>query len=367
MSAMRPGWTAFAATAALSIPLCGASAQLLPPANDSAPAASPVVEPDALAGQGRIVFIDETADAGEIFDLEPAPLEFKFRNVGGGPLTVTSIKPTCGCTVAEMEQKVYAPNEIGTIKVTFDPHGRQGNVARTIQVFTDSITTPAKVVTVKAFVKPVVLTIPSDIVNFEAVNKGQSATREVRVMGRFPEFEVSRVSITDPMMYETEVVPIGSAEVMGETLYEHLIRVTLKDDAAPGNHASTLTIRTNDERKPLFSIAVMSRVIGDLELSPVRMTLGRLAVGDTFERELRVRSRSAQPFELTGAAMSNPAVAVDFTVEPVDPENKSEWIVRAKGRVLAVAPRFNTTVNLLTDVKGEELTPVQMNGVLRPN
>lgn len=367
MSATRTGWMALAASAALSIPLSGAAAQLLPPPNETAPAATPAGEPDALAGQGRIVFFDETSDAGEIFDLEPAALEFKFRNVGGGPLTITSIKPTCGCTVPDMEQTVYEPNEVGTIKVAFDPKGRQGNVARTIQVFTDSITTPSKIITVKAFVKPVVLTIPADIVNFEAVNKGQSAVREVRVLGRFPEFEVSRVSITDPMMYDTEVVPVGSAEVMGETLYEHLIRVTLKGDAAPGNHASTLTIRTNDERKPLFSMAVMSRVIGDLELSPVRMTLGRLAVGDTFEREIRVRSRSAQPFELTGAAMSNPAVAVEFTVEPTDPENKTEWIVRAKGRVLSVAPRFNTTVNLLTDVKGEELTPVQMNGVLRPN
>lgn len=367
MSAMRFGWTAFTAMAALSIPLCGASAQLLPQGDDPAPGVSPAGEPHPLAGQGRIVFVDETADAGEIFDLEPAPLEFKFRNIGGGPLKVTSIKPTCGCTVAELEQTVYAPNEMGTIKVKFDPHGRQGNVARTIQVFTDSITTPSKVVTIKAFVKPVVLTMPADMVNFEAVNKGQSAVREIRVFGRFPEFEVSRVSISDPMMYNTEVEPVGSAEVMGETLYEHLIRVTLKDDASPGTHASTLTIRTNDERKALFSMPVMSRVIGDLELSPVRITLGRLAVGDSFDREIRVRSRSAQPFELTGAAMSNPSVSVEFTVEPVDPENRTEWIVRAKGHVSTVAPRFNATVNLLTDVKGEELTPVQMNGVLRPN
>lgn len=330
-----------------------------------APAGSPGVNNDPLAGKGRIVFVDTTADTGEIFDEEPATVEFQFRNIGAGPLTITNIKPSCGCTVPQMEKSVYAPNEVGTIRVQFDPKGRQGAVSRTIQVFTDSETTPNQTINVRSFVRPVVLTIPGDVLNFEAVEKGQSATREIRVFGRFPEFEVQRASTTDPTMYDVEVSTVGEVEWAGETLYEHVVRVSLKPGVKPGQHNTSVSIRTNDDRRPIFSVPTIVRVMGDLELSPVRMTLGRLSVGDTFEREMRVRSRSAAPFEITGAAMSNTAINAEFTFEPVDPEVRNEWIVRAKGVVATAAPRFNAMVNLMTDVKDEELTPLTVTGVLR--
>jgi hypothetical protein len=369
------------AAAAAMVAMAGVvQAQLLPPAGSPGQAEPAPVSPatpgapatpasplDAMAGEGRLLFFSDTADAGEIFDNAPAPLEFKFRNVGPGPLTITRVQPSCGCTVPDMEKTVFEPNEIGTISVSFDPKGGQGNMSRSIQVFTDSRSTPSQTITVKAFVKPIVLTVPGDIVNFEAIPKGQGAEREIRVFGRFPDFEVTRVSTSDPLLYEVEVEKVGEAQSMGETLYEWKIKARLKADATPGTHNSSLTIRTNDERKPIFSVALMSRVTGDLELSPVRMTLGRLSVGDTFEREIRVRSRTAEAFEITGAAMSNPSVAAEFTFEPVDPESRTEWIVRAKGVVRSAAPRFNATLNLITDVKDEELTPVQMTGVLRPS
>jgi hypothetical protein len=330
-----------------------------------APGGSPMVNNDALAGLGRIVFVDSTADTGEIFDEEPATVEFKFRNIGGGPLRITNIKPSCGCTVPQMDKSVYEPNETGTIRVEFDPKGRQGAVSRTIQVFTDSQETPNTTINVRSFVRPVVLTIPGDVLNFEAVQKGQSATREIRVFGRFPGFEVQRASTSDPAMYDVEVSSVGEVEWAGETLYEHVVRVTLKPDAKPGQHNTSVSIRTNEERRPIFSVPAVSRVMGDLELSPVRMTLGRLAVGDTFEREMRVRSRSATPFEITGATLSNTAINAEFSFEPVDPEVRNEWIVRAKGVAATAAPRFNAVVNLMTDVKDEELTPLTVTGVLR--
>jgi hypothetical protein len=219
---------------------------------------------------------------------------------------------------------------------------------------------------VRSYVKPVVVVMPKDILNFEMVEKGQGAVKEVRVFGRIPNFEVTRASTDDPLMYDVEIEKKGEADVMGEMLPEFVVRVKLKDNAPPGQHTGSLTIRTNDERRAIFSVGLLSRVLGDLEMSPVRMTLGRLALGDAFEREIRVRSRSGKPFEISGVALSNQSVAVEFEFEPVDPEVKTEWIVRAKGTVRSAAPRFNAMVNIITDVPSEELTPFYMTGVLRP-
>lgn len=340
------------------------------PAQNSAPAAQPDASPatgdQPVTGAGRLLFVNDTAETGEILDLEPATVKFEFRNVGPGPLTITRVQSSCGCTVPDLDKKVYEPNEYGVITATFDPKGLQGNISRSIQVFTDSNTTPSTTINVRSYVKPVVVVMPKDILNFELVEKGQGAVKEVRVFGRFPEFEVTRASTDDPLMYDVEIEKKGEADVMGEMLPEFVVRVKLKDTAPPGQHTGSLTIRTNDERRAIFSVGLLTRVIGDLEMSPVRMTLGRLALGDNFERELRVRSRSGKPFEISGVALSNQAIAVEFEFEPVDPETKTEWIVRAKGTVRAAAPRFNAMVNIITDVPSEELTPFYMTGVLRP-
>ncbi len=336
-----------------------------PPPAESAPVAQDPT-PAPPTGAGRILFVNDTADTGEILDLEPVTVKFEFRNVGPGPLTITRVQSSCGCTVPELDKKVYEPNEYGFITATFDPKGLQGDVGRSVQVFTDSISHPSTTINVRSFVKPVVLVAPKDILNFEMVEKGQEAVREVRVFGRFADFQVTRASTDDPLNYEVEIEKKGEVEMLGDMLQEYMVRVKLKGTTAPGQHTGSLTIRTNDERRPIFSVALMSRVLGDLEMSPVRMTLGRLAIGDAFEQEIRVRSRSGKPFEINGLTLANQAVDAEFTFEPLDPDSRTEWIVRAKGAVRAAAPRFNAMVNILTDVSGEELTPFQMTGVLRP-
>src|SRR5690606_34830428 len=148
----------------------------------------------------------------------------------------------------------------------FDPKGLQGVVSRSVQVFTDSTLTPSATITVKSFVKPVVLAVPKDILNFETVGKGEPAVRELRVFGRIPDFEVTRASTTDPLLYDVEVIKKGESEVLDEMLPEYVVRVTLKPGATPGQHTGSLTVRTNDERRSIFSVALMARVIGDLEM-----------------------------------------------------------------------------------------------------
>lgn len=366
-----PGISNFLFTlAALACVAPAASAQLLPvgdqPERQDRSVVTQPAEADALIGQGRIVFVRDREDTGEIFDTEMGHVEFHFRNIGGGPLTITSVKPSCGCTVPELQQTVFAPDETGTIKVVFDPKGKKGNLARNITVFTDSLSTPSTTIVVGSHVKPVVVVEPQGVVNFAMLDKGQGGVQDIRVLGRFPEFEVTRASTDDPMNFDIEVIPGSPVEYEGETLYEQTVRVHLKDTAKPGQLRASVSIRTNEERRPIFSVSAVGRIMGDLQLSPARLTLGRLTVGDEFEREIHVTSRSGKPFELLGANMSNPAVLATFTVEPVDPETKTEWILKTKGKVLSAASRFNTVVTLLSDVPDEETSEIQMYGQLRP-
>ncbi len=317
-------------------------------------------------GNGRIVFAASTQETGVIFDNEKTKLSFEFKNMGTGPVTITRIKPACGCTAVDLEKTTYEPGESGVIEVIFDPKGRKGAVARNIDVYTDQKNNPNSTLVVRSYVKPIVVVEPYQVA-FSPIEKGTSATRDIHVQGRFEGFKVTRVTTQDPDVFDIEIIDNGTVEDGEDTLYDYIIRVTLKEGAKPQAYRTELSVRTNDEHKSLFPVPVVGRVLGDLQLTPIRMTLGRLVVGDSFTNEIHVRSKTGKAFEITSASSNTIALDAEYTFEPVDPEVRNDWIVRAEGTVVNVAPRFNAQLHIVTDVKDEEMISIQMYGQLRRN
>ncbi|MEX0876480.1 MAG: DUF1573 domain-containing protein [Phycisphaerales bacterium] len=329
---------------------------------DLAPTAPGMMNPE-VEGKGVLTFSSKIQETGEILDSDTTSLSYLFKNTGSGPLTITQVKPSCGCTVPELEQKTYMPGESGKLDVTFDPKGKKGAVSQNVTVFTDSDTTRAETLIVRALVKPVIVTEPR-ILPFDAVNKGETMTKEFSIYGRTDDFKVTRATVDQPESFDIEVVDMGETEYQGENLRLSVIRLTIRPDARPDNHRADITVRTNDERKPIFSLAAVARVLGDLDISPVRITMGRMTVGDEFEREFKVVSKSGKAFELKSVALDTVALETEEVFEPAN-EEKTEWVVRITGKVVSPAPRFNTQLHLTTDVKDESELTVQMYGQLR--
>ncbi len=61
---------------------------------------------------------------------------FRFRNSGAAPVTITSVRTSCGCTSADLTKKDYAPGESGEIKVTYRFAGQVGAQEKTVSVTT---------------------------------------------------------------------------------------------------------------------------------------------------------------------------------------------------------------------------------------
>lgn len=337
-------------------------------AQTSTNTASAVAQPEAeaLKGKGRLVFAHTTLDTGVVLDSETPELNFTFKNLGSGPLEILDIKAACGCTATDLEKKVYQPGESGSLHVVFDPKGKRGAVARNITITTDQENDSVHTLVVRSFVKPQVIVEPMQIA-YTPVEKGSSSTRDVHVQGRFEGFEVTRVTSADPDVFGIEIIENGTVQDGEDTLYDWIIRVTLKENAKPQNYRTELTVRTTDEEKSIFTVPVVGRVLGDLQTTPIRMTLGRLVVGDEFTNEIHVRTKSGEAFEIISATSDTVALDAEYTFEPVDPEVRNDWIVRAKGKVVSVAPRFNSQLHIATDVKDEEMISVQMYGQIRRN
>jgi len=325
-------------------------------------AAQPVAGPSA---KSNLLFKETTVSTGEILDTEPVPVEFEFKNTGSEDLEIQLIKPACGCTVPDMAQKVYKPGESGVMKVTFDPSGKKGALSRQITVYTNSSTKPVHTINLQSIVKPVVLTEPR-ILAFDLTRKGHSSTKEFKIFGRFEGFKVSRATTQDSDTFGVEIIDGGKVEKDGEDMWLQIIRVSILESAKPDSHRTEITVRTNEEHKKIFSLAVVGRVMGDLELTPVRMTLGRLVVGDEFERQVTMRSKAGNAFEIKSVNSINVVLDATYSAEPVDAEKRDEWLITVKGTVINPAQRFNTQMNVVTDVADEEMLTVQMYGQLQP-
>ncbi len=76
---------------------------------------------------------------------------FSFVNSGKGPLLITSVKSSCGCTVPTWPRGVIQAGDGGDIAVSFDSKNRSGFVSKDIRILAN--TNPAEtMLTIKAYV-----------------------------------------------------------------------------------------------------------------------------------------------------------------------------------------------------------------------
>ncbi len=72
-------------------------------------------------------------DFGKIKLNNPVTYQFSFANRGSEPLIISSVKASCGCTVAEYSKDPVAPGQEGFVKATFDA-AKPGVFTKTITV-----------------------------------------------------------------------------------------------------------------------------------------------------------------------------------------------------------------------------------------
>lgn len=144
--------------------------------------------------------VELSAAVGE----EYVVVEFPFANRSGAPVEVLALHAECGCTVPELDRKIYAPGESGVLKATFAIESRQGRQEKSVQVQTDAGATELKFVVHV----PVRLEISPRLLAFAGAK-----TEEKRVHLKFsadtPVQEIALASVTGPFAVELVTVDAG--------------------------------------------------------------------------------------------------------------------------------------------------------------
>jgi len=72
---------------------------------------------------GNPVFKDTAFKFGEITDGESVQHTFVFKNEGKGPMSITNVEASCGCTSPNWTKELIAPGGEGRITATFNSSG----------------------------------------------------------------------------------------------------------------------------------------------------------------------------------------------------------------------------------------------------
>lgn len=83
---------------------------------------------------GKFEFSETSHDFGDIKQGDVVEHIFKYKNVGEGPLVITNIKASCGCTTPKWTREPVAPGESGEIQVKFNSRGKMGLQNKTVTI-----------------------------------------------------------------------------------------------------------------------------------------------------------------------------------------------------------------------------------------
>ncbi|HDZ69236.1 MAG TPA: DUF1573 domain-containing protein [Phycisphaerales bacterium] len=123
---------------------------LTSPRSAISPAGAQVTEPEANEPEPKITFEKVVHDFGEVGPETKNICEFKFTNTGDGPLKITKVTKTCGCTPYTLEKTEYAPGESGILKVKYNSSKRPGLTTRRLFMSSNDKNNPKVALTIKA-------------------------------------------------------------------------------------------------------------------------------------------------------------------------------------------------------------------------
>ena len=187
-------------------------------------------------------------------DLAPGPKDktveatFAFVNEGTTPVTIESLKSSCGCTTAALDKKVYAPGEKGEVRARFDIGQRRGLQTKTISVKIRDEPTPTILTLAVAIAEPLKLKPALVVWEKGEANKAKSMTldalpgqpiRAVKVTSTDPRMRATVETVKDGESYAINIAP-ESTETAGFA--------TLTIDAELAG--STQTLRAYAQVKP---------------------------------------------------------------------------------------------------------------------
>jgi hypothetical protein len=198
-----------------------------------------------------LVFEQYLIDLG---DVPPIPMlegRFRFTNRSDRTITITDLKPSCGCLNPRLKKRVYQPGESGEFFVRVQTAGEtSGQKEYYVDVLYED-SQPRQVQLGFDFVLPErkVVVHPRALL-FYQLGHG-ATTREITVS----DYRDARLTVLEGTCDSPYVsVSIGPAKTMSSSYRTTKVKVTVSGVVPPGKHQTILNLTTDDPTYPLLRV-----------------------------------------------------------------------------------------------------------------
>lgn len=249
---------------------------------------------------------------GEVMQGMKVSHVFDLTSAGTETLIVKQVKPTCGCTVADLmvvdanggetKYQFGDPVPVGTklhLEATLDTKGKRGAQSSSINIFSNDVRGPVQL-SLKADVSPFFHAAPT-FINFGTLSSQDTKTEKVVVTvtkGEAVTLSVDTEKLPDAVFIDME--PINpNAEGKSSRWEMHL---TVGPGLAEGNLAQQIRVLSDyvmpggkalpDGSVPMqeFNVTASARVLGVVSYNPQYLSMGLVRPGQTLSRTVRIES-----------------------------------------------------------------------------
>ncbi|MEN6486653.1 MAG: DUF1573 domain-containing protein [Syntrophobacteraceae bacterium] len=309
----------------------------------AAPPAPPQQEPPKMAIAQPVFDFGEVMEGGEVEH------DYIFTNTGKGPLQVTEVRPSCGCTLAHFDRTV-PPGGTGKITLKMNLKGFQGAVKKTANVSSNDPANPRMVLTIQGTVKTIIDVRPSGTVAFRGLSD-QIAPSTVEMTGNTQPFHITKMesNLDEKVRYELETVQDGKQ-----------YRLKVANLLKRGTYNGYIRCDTDLPAKPDIMIRVSGYIEGEISLKPQTLLVGRLAA------QQPVRTGTVQVSSTRGKSFNITKLTYDEKMLQV----KQAPVPNGTGYTLEIVPvmdnipggsRQQTNISIETDLTPEDRQDIQIH------
>jgi len=273
-----------------------------------------VAQDDAASGP-KMVVPEKVKDTGTVPQGEVVEVDFKIVNEGSETLEIKTVRPTCGCTVADYDEEI-APGGEGYVKAKLETKGFSGAISKSILIMTNDPREPTVSVVIKTNVQPYVEVLPRPLVRFNAVLREPMAQKVVVVATEDDkDFSVSKVSSSVPFL-KTSVRQLGADEIIdGKSKSQYEVTVSLEDDAPVGPVSAKLVVHTNHPKAGEVEVKVYGVIRSLIHVTPSQLQFGSVEAKTKPGRNLIVVNNrtDGSTLKVTSATVNDAAFEAEVS------------------------------------------------------
>ncbi len=253
-------------------------------------------------------------DFGVMSQRDKGTHTWTIKNVGEGELELwLEGKPTCSCTVAELEvpkgeeggaKKVVKvkPGDSTKINLFWETRNRENHYSQSATIGTNAAEKPSFTLAVHGLVHPPVMVVPPQLITLTEVSNETTTPARVGVFSLDrPATKVTKVTTSRPSLITARAVPFSEEEKKAfKTTTGYRVEIDIKPGMPLGRFQDEIVIDTDHPLQPETKITITGNVTGPISVVPERLRMPNVVgkQGATREITLLVRGGDKTKFEV---------------------------------------------------------------------